>query len=72
MPKKVVLRGDALKLLYTFVDYAKAYPEDVADVLQYNLDGFKERTAQLDRQLSEGKEIDWDDVDEEVRKLKED
>lgn len=72
MPKKVILRGDALKLLYTFIDYAKAYPEDVAGVLDYNLYGFKERIAQLDRQLSEGKHIDWDDVDEEVKKFKED
>ena len=58
--RKVTLQGDALKLLYTFLDYAEAYPEQVADVLNYDPDCFRIRARQLSQQVQDGEKV-WDE-----------
>ena len=71
MPKKVVLHGDALKLLYTFLERAEAEPTTLADVLYYDYSAFEARTKQLRQQIDSGKSIEWDDLDEELERIKE-
>lgn len=71
MPKKVILRGDALDLLYTFLDYTEAYPERVAAVLNYDQRALLRRRAELKEQISNGKDVEWDDLDRELKQLQE-
>ena len=60
MPKKVVLHGDALKLLYTFLDYAEGYASRsyLAQAMNYDLDAFQQRSAMLRQQIEAGCDID--------------
>lgn len=69
MPKKVILYGDALKLLYTFLDYTEAYPERIAAALNYDHQGLQVRRALLQQQIDNGKDIPWDDLDRELKQL---
>lgn len=71
MPKKVILHGDALKLLYTFLDYTEAYPDQMASVLSYDKQALMIRRNQLQEQVSDGVGIEWDDLDAEIAVLKE-
>ena len=58
--RKVTLKGDALKLLYTFLDYAEASPDLVADALNYDPDCLRIRARQLAQQVQDGEKI-WED-----------
>lgn len=63
MPKKVILHGDALKLLYTVLDYADANPDALADVLGYDPIAFRLRAKQLEQQVQDGVSVEWDELD---------
>ena len=67
MPRKVILHGDALKLLYTFLDYAAADPDALADAMNYDPVEFRIRSTQLGQQLQEGVKVDWDDLDKALK-----
>ena len=69
MPKKVVLHGDALKLLYTFLDYAEGHASRsyLAQAMNYDLDAFQLRAAMLRQQIEAGCDIDWDDLEEALK-----
>ena len=69
MPKKVILHGDALKLLYTFLDCTEAYPEQMAEVLNYDQQALMIRRQQLQEQVRDGRRIEWDDLDAELEAL---
>lgn len=71
MAKKVILYGDALKLLYTFLDYSEAYPERIAAALYYDQTGFNLRVKALRRQLENGVQLDPEELDEELKALRE-
>lgn len=67
MPKKVILHGNALKLLYTFLDYADAHPDQLADALDYDPIAFRLRVKQLEQQVQDGAKIEWDDLEAALR-----
>lgn len=58
--RKVTLQGDALRLLYTFLDYAEAYPDQIADALNYDPDCLRIRARQLAQQVEDGEKV-WDE-----------
>ena len=63
MPKKVVLHGDALTLLHTFLDYADANPDQLADALNYDPIAFRLRAKQLEAQLQDGVSVEWEELE---------
>lgn len=58
--RKVTLQGDALRLLYTFLDYAEAHPDQIADALNYDPDCLRIRARQLAQQVEDGEKV-WDE-----------
>lgn len=58
--RKVILQGDALKLLYTFLDYVEASPDQMAAAMNYDPDCLLIRARQLAHQVQDGEKI-WDD-----------
>ena len=65
MPKKVVLHGDALNLLYTFLDYAEGHASRsyLAQAMNYDLQAFQQRAAMLRQQINDGCSVEWEDLD---------
>lgn len=65
MPKKVILHGDALKLLYTFLDYAEGHASrnHLAQAMNYDLQAFQQRAAMLRQQLNDGCCVEWDNLE---------
>jgi len=53
---KIEVNGEALKLLEDFVKYAKLYPEEMADIMYYDLDGLNRRRNQLEKVVNLGKQ----------------
>ena len=69
MPKKVILSGDALKLLYTFIQYGKLFPVSMSEALDYDPYAFQHRIMLLDQQMSAGKRIEWEDLEDELEAM---
>jgi hypothetical protein len=45
----IKLNGDALALLEDFLTYARRYPEEIADAMYYDHQGFKWRLGSLEK-----------------------
>jgi len=56
--KRVELRGDALKLLCQFIDYAKANPGEFADLMYYVPEEFVKRLRLLEKVIDDGESIE--------------
>jgi hypothetical protein len=46
---KIEVTGEALKLLEDFIKYAKYDPEEMANAMYYDLDGFNHRRNLLEK-----------------------
>lgn len=70
MPKKVVLHGDPLGLLYDFLDCSQmpGVSDQLADLLNYHHDAFRERAAALQNQIRDGRKVEWDNLEQELAK----
>ena len=66
MPKKVILYGDALKLLNTVVTYGCLFPDTLSEALDYDPQSFLFRMQQLRDQLAAGVRLEWDMLDNEL------
>lgn len=66
MPKKVILSGEALKLLGTFIQYGKLFPVSISEALDYDTAAFEMRIKLLAQQMDAGKRIEWSDLDREL------
>lgn len=55
--KRVELRGDALKLLSQFIDYAKANPGEFADLMYYVPEEFVKRLRKLEKAVEDGENV---------------
>lgn len=48
---KIDVTGEALKVLEDFIYYSKRDPEALADVMEYDIDGFKKRIRLLEKAI---------------------
>jgi len=58
--KRVELRGDALKLLYQFIDYGKANPGEFSELMYYYPEDFVKRLRLLEKAVDDGEKIEED------------
>ena len=50
-PSDNKLSEEALELVYDFIKYSELYPNDMADIMYYDVDRFKRKLKQLKKQI---------------------
>ena len=45
--KTIILSGDAERLIEHFIKYSELHTDDMADIMNYDYDGFKQRLKAL-------------------------